>query len=442
MASTNDMLERARHYATEAHGRIDQRRKYTGQSYDVHLQRVAEIVATVTDDAEMLAAAWLHDTVEDTPATFQDIEREFGSGVLELVTELTDVSRPSDGNRAARKAIDCEHLAQASPRAQTVKLADLIDNCMDVVRHDERFGRVFLVEMRALLDVLGQGDAALMKRARKVLGKGAAALGLELTSAPRAWPDPPPDAFGDHRAWRSFARAFSARDVAEPLRSFDAVCSAPDVAEQLKALGVDVAGVRRDGEVVAYVRVGDLVHGTVGEAARPFARDQIVDAESSLTEVIGVLTRYQHGFVRALSSVAGTVTRRDVEKPIARMWLFGMITLVELQLVERIRQRWPDGSWEALVPAARLGKARELNGERSRRGQTCELLDCLQLGDKAGILISAPEELAWLGFDSRKAAKRVVKEFESLRNNLAHAQDIVTHDWAQIARMTARIDGI
>ena len=72
-------MHRAREFATQAHRRIDQRRKYSKQAYEVHLKAVADLVASVTDDQEMIAAAWLHDTVEDTPATLGDIEREFGS---------------------------------------------------------------------------------------------------------------------------------------------------------------------------------------------------------------------------------------------------------------------------------------------------------------------------------------------------------------------------
>jgi hypothetical protein len=67
-------------------------------------------------------------------------------------------------------------------------------------------------------------------------------------------------------------------------------------------------------------------------------------------------------------------------------------------------------------------------------------LDCLQLSDKAEILIEDADQLAEFGFDSKRAAKNVIKELESLRNNLAHAQDIVTHDWPQIARMTHRLE--
>jgi len=437
----HELIESAMKYATEAHARIDQTRKYTGQPYHVHLRRVAEIVEGVTDDPETIAAAWLHDTVEDTPATFQDIERRFGPGVRRLVAEVTDVSLPSDGNRAARKAVDREHLARASARGQTVKLADLIDNCADIVRNDERFGRVFVVEMAAMLDVLVEGDATLVRRARKLLSSSAERLGVDLSLATvDEPPTAPEDELGDHRAWRLFARVFSARDVAEPLRSFDGDRPLSEVTARMEALGLDVAGVRLDGTVVGYVRATDVGPGPAGESARLFAHDQVIEDEWSLTEVIRVLNRYEHGFVRSLATVSGVVTRRDVQKPLVRMWLFGMITLIELLMVERIRLRWPEGDWETSVPATRLEKARELAGERLRRGQAATVLDCLQLSDKALVLISDDRELAALGFESRKAAKRVAKELESLRNNLAHAQDFVAHDWAQIARMTANIE--
>jgi len=81
-----------------------------------------------------------------------------------------------------------------------------------------------------------------------------------------------------------------------------------------------------------------------------------------------------------------------------------------------------------------------LQEERSRRGQHCSLLDCLQLSDKGKILISKQETLDITGLESRRAAKKVIREMESLRNNLAHAQDIVTYDWGQIVRLTHRLE--
>jgi hypothetical protein len=132
---------------------------------------MAALLAEVIDDPAVIAAAWLHDTVEDTEATLEDIRNEFGDHVARLVGELTDVSKPSDGNRAVRKAIDRAHLAGASPEAKSVKLADLIDNCRG-------FCRIYLGEMAALLGVLGDGDPLLLERARKTWRKHAAGAGL------------------------------------------------------------------------------------------------------------------------------------------------------------------------------------------------------------------------------------------------------------------------
>ena len=81
----HDLVHEAMKFATEVHRGIDRRRKYSKQPYEVHLKAVAQIVASVSDDPEMIAAAWLHDTVEDTPATIDEIEATFGTGVALLV---------------------------------------------------------------------------------------------------------------------------------------------------------------------------------------------------------------------------------------------------------------------------------------------------------------------------------------------------------------------
>ena len=82
---------------------------------------------------------------------------------------LTDVSRPEDGNRAARKTLDREHIAKASPQAKTIKIADLIDNSRSIMAHDPQFARVYLAEKRLLLDVLTEGDPTLYAMARRIV---------------------------------------------------------------------------------------------------------------------------------------------------------------------------------------------------------------------------------------------------------------------------------
>ncbi len=442
-------MQRAYRFATQAHRRIDQRRKYSKQAYEVHLKAVADIVASVSDDQEMIAAAWLHDTVEDTPATLEDIEREFGAGVAGMVSDLTDVSRPGDGNRAVRKAIDRAHTARASARAKTIKLADLIDNCRDICKHDERFARVFLTEMGALLEVLVEGNEQLLLRAGRTLESCATQLSLPLS--------PPvsltlPDVTSEATAWerelgkrqqrtlQAFMRAFSAQDIAEPLRSFDRELEAVGIAASMDQHGILVAGLRDQGVVAGYVPRSALAEGSAHDHLRPFRRDQVIDGGASLTDVVLVLTRHDYCFVRVLDDVVGVIERGDMQKPLVRMWLFGFITSTEMLLREQTLLRWPGDVWTERMSAARLAKAKALRDERRRRGQECQLLDCVQISDFAQILLVGPDELRAFGFESRAAAKRVIKEFESLRNNLAHAQDIVTYDWAQIARMAQTIE--
>lgn len=164
--TTSPMELSAARFAALAHGRIDHRRKYTGEPYIVHPAQVARIVKEVEHDEAMVCAAWLHDTREDCGVSHEELLVRFGEDVAMLVDWLTDVSKPSDGNRAVRKAIDRERLALAPGRAQTIKLADLIDNTSSIVTFGMGFAPIYLKEATLLLDVLVQGDPGLMERAR------------------------------------------------------------------------------------------------------------------------------------------------------------------------------------------------------------------------------------------------------------------------------------
>ncbi len=146
-------------FSTEMHA--GQTRKYTGEPYIVHPMRVALTVAATRADNKTVAAAVLHDVVEDTEATESDILKLFGPTVCRLVMSVTDVSVPADGNRAARKAIDRAHLAKACAGGKTIKLADLIDNTESIVAHDPDFAAVYLDEKRALLPHLLGGSSSL-----------------------------------------------------------------------------------------------------------------------------------------------------------------------------------------------------------------------------------------------------------------------------------------
>jgi len=126
------LILRAAEFA--AHKHRDQRRKGEEASpYINHPIEVASMLAEVgIADAEVLAAALLHDTIEDTETSFDELSAEFGARVAAIVAELTDdKSLP----KATRKALQIEHAPQLSDAAALVKLADKIVNVSDIARH-------------------------------------------------------------------------------------------------------------------------------------------------------------------------------------------------------------------------------------------------------------------------------------------------------------------
>jgi hypothetical protein len=439
-----NLSERARDYAISAHARINQLRKYTFQPYDVHLKAVAELVAMVTDDQEMIAAAWLHDTVEDTPATFEDIEREFGHGVCRLVMDLTDISRPNDGNRLLRKEIDRDHTALASSRAKTIKLADLIDNCLDICRHDPKFGALFLQEMVDLLTVLHEGNQRLYRKAQRTVEQSAKKLKLVIpqptegfvTSGEFISKNSYLKLAGDHGI-RLFTTAFSARDILEALPVYDSRMIKSSFINELSAHSAGAVGVRDKGHTGRYMLDEEIRSQKI--IIRAIEKQQQVSLDTPLATVIHILTRFSCCFVTIKDEPVGVITRMDIEKPVVRMWLFGIIILIEMLLTKDIRFRWKNEEWAGFLSEGRLEKAGELQKMREERGTKADLLDCLQFSDKLQIALNQPDFQETSGFLSNKAARRSIKDLEALRNNLAHGQDITSQDWPPIARLAKRV---
>jgi (p)ppGpp synthase/HD superfamily hydrolase len=119
-----------------------QLRRYSGRPYIEHPVAVARLVMRFDHDEPMVMAALLHDVREDCGVTRATLLAEFGLDVADLVDDLTDVSTPADGNRAARKAVDRAHTARAGPRAKTIKAMDLVHNTASIALHDRKFAGV------------------------------------------------------------------------------------------------------------------------------------------------------------------------------------------------------------------------------------------------------------------------------------------------------------
>ena len=134
-ALDTQLLDRAIIFAVRAHAGTERRGK--GFPYIVHPMEAVEIVATMTADQELLAAAALHDTVEDTDATIEQIRAEFGDRVASLVAAESDEphqKRDSIENWRARKQAAMDRLAHGSRETKMVALGDKLSNMRAIAR--------------------------------------------------------------------------------------------------------------------------------------------------------------------------------------------------------------------------------------------------------------------------------------------------------------------
>lgn len=165
----NELVQSAFDFAADAHESINHRRKYSDMPYIVHPVAVALRVASLGGTPVMIAAALLHDVVEDTPVSIERIYMVFGKEVGDMVAGLTDVSKPEDGNRKIRKAMDAEHTRVQSAEVHTIKLADIEHNFHDIVANDPGFAPRWVGEKVIIVEYCGDGHPVLVAEVTKLV---------------------------------------------------------------------------------------------------------------------------------------------------------------------------------------------------------------------------------------------------------------------------------
>jgi (p)ppGpp synthase/HD superfamily hydrolase len=175
------LLQKVKDFADKAHG--DQTRKYSPERYIVHPVRVMELCQKHTDSLPVLAAALLHDVLEDTNRTKAELQQFLASVMdegdaaqtLKLVVELTDVytkARYPRWNRRKRKITEAARIEKTIAESQTIKYADIIDNSREIVVQDPQFAGLFLFECKQLLKKIPHGNAALYNEAIETVTNG------------------------------------------------------------------------------------------------------------------------------------------------------------------------------------------------------------------------------------------------------------------------------
>lgn len=128
-------------FAAEAH--CNTFRKGTNTPYIVHPMEAAIIASQLTDDPEIMAAAMLHDVVEDTQAEIEDVERMFSKRVASIVAEVSEdkmADRPAEDTWKARKLDALKMYEKASDEAKIVILADKLSNIRSIAADKAKLG--------------------------------------------------------------------------------------------------------------------------------------------------------------------------------------------------------------------------------------------------------------------------------------------------------------
>ncbi|EGF29255.1 CBS domain-containing protein [Rhodopirellula baltica WH47] len=240
---------------------------------------------------------------------------------------------------------------------------------------------------------------------------------------------------------RVFRESIVARDLAEPLASFDDTTELDTLREFMLDRPLSVLGIRHKGVVTGLLHQDQIDDRPISEQMLPLAEVAVVETTTPVQQVVGLLDETSFVLVSTLGQPVGVIMRGDLEKPPMRMWLFGTITLFEMSITRVLQQAFPSDAWRELLSPTRIEKAEQLQAERVRRNQQVQLVDCLQLSDK-GQLFAKSDKLRELFWNrSRNEIRRIVKELESLRNNLAHSQPYTQENWNAILRLAGSLDG-
>jgi len=239
-----------------------------------------------------------------------------------------------------------------------------------------------------------------------------------------------------------FNHSISVNYITEPILSYDAESVADQVKEIASKKGYDSVGVRENGVVTGFVDIAKLQGKTLGESRQSFNSDDLIDATSSMVDAIRKIKHKERLFVRSFGHVNGIVTHGDLQKQPVRMWLFSLISMIEMQMLRIIREAHPNDTWSELLKENRLASAKVLHERRLKLNEDIDLADCLQFCDKREIFLKDSEILSQVtspdesknendAFYSKVKVESILKKIEKLRDNLAHAQ-VLQESWSNI----------
>lgn len=223
-----------------------------------------------------------------------------------------------------------------------------------------------------------------------------------------------------------FMKNITAQCIYEPLLCCPINSNSNQAKEALVVRGFDVAGVKENEEdpVLGYVLTKDIGEGEFKNYVTPIGIDVVVSDSTPLANIVNILDGKEFAFVIAGNQITGIITKADINKPPVRIYIFGIISLLEMHLNLWILHYFQENSWINEIPEGRIDIANKVYEKRKGNNQELSLLECFQFCDKKEILSKSGEFLKVFEL-SKKGLQKFLKRAEDIRNELAHSQNSI-----------------
>ncbi len=239
-----------------------------------------------------------------------------------------------------------------------------------------------------------------------------------------------------------FVNQITTKQIYEKLHSAFLEDCATEILNDLIAHDFDIVGiVNQNKEVQGFISKKQLEAGVLINDHSKIDLNIVVTDSTPIHKLIRLLEKREFVFVLHGNAIDGIVTRADINKPIVRLYLFGIISLFEMHLNYWIELFHKSDDWKDVLKPERIQDAHKLQESKKQRNEALSLLACLQLCDKREILSVNKDFISQFQISKKRFIKLTTK-VEDIRNELAHSQNTINAgmQWDDFVKIISELE--
>lgn len=240
-----------------------------------------------------------------------------------------------------------------------------------------------------------------------------------------------------------FVDSVTVKSIYEKLDCCNNSDTSINIIEKYSALNFDIIGVKsKTGSVDKYIDFNALSAGEPLEKVTfPITIKNVVSDSTPIANLVELLSNRAYLFVNHGDKIEGIVTRADINKPLVRLYLFGLITILEMELNTIIEYYFPNNTWLNKLTDNRAKSTNQRYQEKISKREDLSLIECAQLCDKKDILLKSPVFLELFEI-SKSKFKQFMEKAQDIRDALAHSNSSITSEfkWDKFAECVLMLE--